>query len=59
MMKKPSHLNMDFWYYNNIFVTIIFLLPLRSGLLLVLGLYKEDYLHNLKCVSFLLNTFCC
>ena len=26
--------------------------------LLVLGLYKEDYLHIFKCVSFLLHGFC-
>ena len=29
------------------------------GLLLVLGLYKEDYLHMCKCVSFSLHSVCC
>ena len=32
--------------------------PLRFGCLLVLGLYKEDYLRIFKCLSFLLHMFC-
>ena len=34
-----------------------FLWPLRLSWLLVLGLYKEGYLHIFKCVSFLLHGF--
>ena len=29
-----------------------------SGWLLVFRLYKDDYLQMLKCVSFLLHSFC-
>ena len=32
--------------------------PLHFGWLLVLGLYKEEYLQVFKCVSFKLHSFC-
>ena len=49
-----------FWY--TVFITLhvceIILWPLRFSWLLVLGLYKEDYLQIFKCVSFWLLGFC-
>ena len=46
-------------YYITIYVCVPhFLLPLRFGWLLVLGLYKEDYLQIFKRVSFWLYGCC-
>ena len=39
-------------------VCVIIVLPLRFSWLLVLGLYKEDYLQIFKYVSFWLHGFC-
>ena len=50
-----------FWYillYYYICLCTTFLWLLRFGLLLVLRLYKEDYLHIFKCVSFWLHGCC-
>ena len=46
-------------YFNiTIYVCTTFLWPLRFGWLLVLSLYKEDYLQIFKCVSFWLHGCC-
>ena len=42
----------DILLYYYIFVCTTFLWPLRFGWLLVLSLYKKDYLQIFKCVSF-------
>ena len=45
-------------FYINICVCTTFLRPLRFGWLLVLSLYKEDYLQIFKFVSFWLHGCC-
>ena len=46
-----------YFYITNMFVYHM-LLPLRFGWLMVLSLYKEDYLQIFKCVSFWLHSCC-
>ena len=46
------------YFYITICLCTTFLWPLRLGWLLVLSLYKEDYLQIFKCVSFWLHGCC-
>ena len=48
----------DILSYYYICLCTTFLLPLRFGWLLVLGLHKENYLQIFKCVSFWLHGCC-
>ena len=56
LMDAPIFLIYFLYYYICLCTT--FLWPLRFGWLLVLSLYKEDYLQIFKCVSFWLHGYC-
>ena len=51
------------FFYHTLWINLIYFLlslyvNIRLVRLLVLGLYKEDYLQIFKCASFLLHSFC-
>ena len=56
LMDAPYIFDVLLYYYICLCTT--FLWPLRFGWLLVLSLYKEDYLQIFKCVSFWLHGCC-
>ena len=62
-LRSTAYLNgcpyiFDILLYYYICLCTTFLWPLRFGWLLVLSLYKEDYLQIFKCVSFWLHGCC-
>ena len=56
LMDVPIHFDILLYYYICLCTTFIW--PLGFGWLLVLSLFKEDYLQFFKCVSFWLHGGC-